>query len=92
MDASFVVHPDLKSRTGGAMMYGQGPVIIVSKPQKWNTKSNTKFEWVGAANIAIIIMLWLKLLLKKQGSKIWNNILYQYKKSTILWANTASRV
>ena len=41
VDASFAVHKDMKSHTGGVMTLGQGAVISMSTKQKLNTKSST---------------------------------------------------
>ena len=47
VDASFAVHPDMKSHSGTMMSMGQGAVILESKKQKLNTKSLTESELVG---------------------------------------------
>jgi hypothetical protein len=44
--ASFAVHPDMKSHTGGAMSMGRGPVYGTSTHQKINTTSSTEAEVV----------------------------------------------
>jgi hypothetical protein len=41
VDASFAVHPDMKSHTGGAMSVGKGVVHGNSTRQKINTTSST---------------------------------------------------
>ena len=83
VDASFGVHPDFKSHTGGTMTYGRGAPITVSKKQKLNTRSSTESELVGADDVTIMI-LWTKLFLEEQGYEISRNILYQDNKSAIL--------
>ena len=47
VDASFAVHSDFKSHTGGVMIMGKGSVITMSQKQKLNTKSSTHSELVG---------------------------------------------
>jgi hypothetical protein len=42
VDASYVVHPDMRSHTGGAMSLGRGVIYGTSKQQKLNTKSSTE--------------------------------------------------
>ena len=46
VDASFAVHPDFRSRTGGTMTFRKGAVQSLSKKQKLNTRSSTKAELV----------------------------------------------
>jgi hypothetical protein len=41
-DASYAVHPDLKSHTGGTMSLGKGATYGTSSKQKLNTKSSTE--------------------------------------------------
>ena len=48
VDASFAVHPDFKSHTGGCMTMGKGSPISVSRKQGLNTRSSTEAELVGA--------------------------------------------
>jgi hypothetical protein len=38
VDASYAVHPDMKSHTGGAMSFGRGGISCKSTKQKLNTK------------------------------------------------------
>ena len=75
--ASFAVHPDFRSQTGGTMTFRKGVV------QKLNTRSSTKAELVGADDIATQI-LWTKHFMEVQGYTIEDNILHQDIKSTIL--------
>jgi hypothetical protein len=42
VDASFEVHGDSNSHTGGAMPYGTGVPISISRKQKLNTRSSTE--------------------------------------------------
>jgi hypothetical protein len=90
VDASFAVHPDFKSHTGGVMTYGGGAVQTISRKQKLNTRSSTKAELVGADDAATLI-LWTKLFLEAQGIDIQKNILYQDNKSTILMEMNGKR-
>ena len=83
VDASFAVHPDFKSHTGGTMTFGQGAVQSLSRKQKLNTKSSTTAELVGADDASTMI-LWTKLFMEEQGYGIDKNILFQDNKSTIL--------
>jgi hypothetical protein len=49
VDASYAVHPDMKSHTGGVMSMGTGGLVCKSSKQKLNTKS-TEAELVGATD------------------------------------------
>ena len=48
-DASFAVHPDMKSHIGIAMTMGKGAIISSSRKQKLNTRSSTEAELAAAA-------------------------------------------
>jgi hypothetical protein len=86
VDASYAVHPDMKSHTGGALSLGRGVIYGTSKRQQLNTKSSTEAEVVGADDV-LPQMLWTLYFLEAQGFKINDNILYQDNKSSILLEN-----
>ena len=92
VDASFAVHPDFRSHTGGYMKFGDGIGTIqsVSRKQKLNTRSSTEAELVGADDVSQQI-LWTKLFLEEQGIKIEKNILYQDNKAAILLETNGKR-
>jgi len=50
VDASYGVHDDMCSHTGGLMSFGRGAVSSQSSKQKLNTKSSTEAELVGASD------------------------------------------
>jgi hypothetical protein len=50
VDASYAVHPDMKSHTGGIMSFGTGGFMCMSMKQKLNTKSSTEAEVVSASD------------------------------------------
>jgi hypothetical protein len=83
VDASYAVHPDMKSHTGGALSLGTGVIYGTSKGQKLNVKSSTEAEIVGTDDVMSQI-LWTLYFLEAQGYKIDDNILYQDNKSSIL--------
>jgi hypothetical protein len=83
VDASYAVHPDMKSHTGGALSLGTGIIYGTSKSQKLNVKSSTEAEIVGTDDVMPQI-LWTLYFLEAQGYKIDDNILYQDNKSSIL--------
>ena len=83
VDASYAVHPDMKSHTGGALSLGTGIIYGTSKGQKLNVKSSTEAEIVGTDDVMPQI-LWTLYFLEAQGYKIDDTILYQDNKSSIL--------
>ena len=90
IDASYGVHPDLKSHTGATMSMGQGCLYSMSKRQKLNTRSSTEAELVGV-NDAMGIVLWTRLFLEAQGYKINDNVIYQDNQSAILLKKNGKR-
>ena len=82
VDASYAVHPDFKSHTGGVMSLGRGGLICKSSKQKLNTKSSTEAELVGASDYLPNI-LWASMFLKAQGYDIVENVLEQDNQSAI---------
>ena len=58
VDASYAIHPDMRSHTGGDMSFGRGVVHTKSSKQKLNTKSSTKFKVVGISDY-IPYNIWL---------------------------------
>ena len=92
IDASFAVHPDFRSHTGGNVFFegGGGAVQTISTKQKLNTRSSTEAELVGADDGSTLI-LWTKLFLEAQGYPIDENILCQDNKSAILLEKNGKR-
>jgi Reverse transcriptase (RNA-dependent DNA polymerase) len=83
VDASFAVHPDMKSHTGGAMSLGRGTIYGTSTRQKLNTKSSTEAELVGVNDVMPQI-LWTPYFLEAQGYDVKDSIIYQDNQSSIL--------
>jgi hypothetical protein len=83
VDASFAVHPDYKSHTGGVLIMGRGPgaLQVLSKKQKLNSRSSTEAELIGVDDAMVI---WTHLFFKEQGYPLKKNILMQDNKSAIL--------
>jgi len=81
--ASFAVHRDFKSHTGGMLTLGRGALACVISKQKLNSRSLTEAE-VIAADDGMSAILWTKNFLEAQGFVIDDNILYQDNKSAIL--------
>ena len=82
VDASYAVHPDMRSHTGGVMSFGTGGVLCKSTKQKLNTKSSTEAEVVGASDY-LPNTIWTKMFLRAQGFVISHNVLEQDNESAI---------
>ena len=82
IDASYVVHPNMRSHTGATMSMGKGCSISLSTKQKINTRSSTEAEIVGV-NDAMYLGLWVRHFLEAQGYNIKDNIVYQDNRSSI---------
>jgi hypothetical protein len=77
VNASYVVHKDMKSHTEGAVSFGRGGVMCKSDKQKLNTKSSTvKAELVGASDY-LPSPIWGKKFLAGRGCVLKENIFYQ---------------
>jgi hypothetical protein len=85
VDASFAIHPDMKSHTGGVMSLGRGAVHGTSTRQKINTTSSTGAETVGIHEVLPQI-LWTRYFLEAQGYGVEESIIYQDNQSAILLA------
>ncbi|CAJ1953765.1 unnamed protein product [Cylindrotheca closterium] len=64
VDASFAVHPDFKSHTGGVMTMGGGAIQAMSKKQKLNSRSSTHAELIGVDD-AITQVLWTRMFMEE---------------------------
>jgi hypothetical protein len=82
VDASYAVHKDMKSHTGGVVSFGRGAAMSKSSKHKLNTKSSTEAELVGASDY-LPYPIWAKKFLKAQGYSLTENIFYQDNQSTI---------
>ena len=75
-DASYAVHPDMKSHTGATISYGRGVIGTKSSKQKLNTKSSTEAELVGASDY-LLYCIWYLHFLKEQGYNLEENVILQ---------------
>jgi hypothetical protein len=82
VDASYAVHPDMKSHTGGVMSFGLGGLVCKSSKQKLNTRSSTKAELVGASDY-LPHAIWAKMFLAEQGYNLDDFFLEQDNESAI---------
>ena len=85
VDASYGVHPDMKSHTGGTMTMGKGSVYSTSVRQRLNTKSSTEAELVGVDDVMPQV-LWTKYFLEAQGYRVDGTDVFQDNQSCILLA------
>jgi hypothetical protein len=82
VDASYAVHGDMKSHTGGVISFGRGAVLSKSSKQKLNTRSSTEAELVGASDY-LPSTIWTKYFLDAQGYEIKDNFYHQDNQSAI---------
>ena len=85
-DASFAVHQDMKSHTGGVMTMGSGGVVNVSRKQKMVSKSSMEAELIAGDDIANTI-IWANYFLEAQGYQNNGTVLLQDNKSCMLLHN-----
>jgi len=82
VDASYGVHSDMRSHTGGLMSFGWGAISCKSSKQNLNTKSSTEAELVGASDY-LPHTIWTRLFLLEQGYAIDENIFAQDNQSAM---------
>jgi KUP system potassium uptake protein len=90
VDASYAVHRDMKSHTGGVVSFGTGALMSKSSKQKLNTKSSTEAELVGASDY-LPHAIWAKKFLEGQGYKLKENLFYQDNQSAIRFQKNGRR-
>jgi uncharacterized protein YeaC (DUF1315 family) len=83
VDASFAVHPDMKSHTGATLSLGSGVLYSMSTRQKLNTKSSTEAELVGVDD-AMSAVTWTRNFIEAQGQIVNSNTVLQDNQSAIL--------
>jgi hypothetical protein len=66
VDASLVVHPNMRGHSGGGLSLGRSFFIVSSTKQKLNTRSSTEIEIVGA-NDFMPAICWTRYFVKAQG-------------------------
>ena len=82
VDASFVVHKDMRSHTGGFMTMVTVGAYMQSRKQKLNTKSSTEAEIFGLYDVLTQVIC-NRYFLKEQGYMIHDNVIYQDNQSAI---------
>jgi len=86
VDASYAVHPDMKSHTGAVLTLGKGAVHAASRKQKLNVISSTESELVGVSDMMPQI-IWTQYFMNAQGYDIDENIVHQDNQSSMLMEN-----
>ena len=91
VDASFAVHPDMKSHMGATRSMCRGSIYSLSTKQNINTRSSTEAELVGV-NDAMSLIIWTRNFLEDQGFSIQDNVVFQDNESAMLleWNGHAS--
>lgn len=82
IDASYAIHTDMKSHTGGSISFGTGAILSKSTKQKLNTKSSTEAELVGISEF-LPTSIWTRMFMEAQGYPLSTNTLHQDNESTI---------
>lgn len=82
IDASFAIHPDMKSHTGSVVTLGKGAIYAKSGTQRLMTKSSTEAELVALSDAANQV-LWTRNFLESQGHPQPPTLVYQDNQSTI---------
>jgi len=83
VDASFAVHPNMRSHTGVVLSFGGGAIYGSSTKQKLNTRSSTEAELVGVID-ALPQVLWTRQFLIEQGFKNTDPVIFQDNQSAML--------
>ena len=83
IDASFAVHPEMRSHTGGTFSLGRGCITSKSSKQKINSKSSTEAELIAVDDLMSAV-IWTNEFMKEQGYDVKDCLVYQDNKSAIL--------
>ena len=82
VDASFAVHPNIQSHTGGDMSMGYGIIHSRSIKQKLNTESNTELDIFGTSEY-VPFNIWIVIFYEAQGYELTRNFLFKDNESEI---------
>ena len=82
VDASYAIHVDMRSHTGGCMSFELGVLMPKFTKQKLNTKSSTEAE-AGGGSDYIPNVIYTELFLKGQGIILQSNNFNQDNQSTM---------
>ena len=90
VDASYAVHPKMKSHTGRCVSLGREMVHCRSTKQKINTKNSTEAKLIGASYY-LPFPIWAQYFLEEQGYNFDRNNLNQYNMSTMKFKKNGKR-
>jgi len=90
MNASFVVHDDMKNRTGMYTSLSAGTIHAASKKQKINTSSSTHAESGGVLD-ALPKILWCRYFMEASDYIVVDVYVYQDNQSSILLDNNGAQ-
>ena len=90
VDASYAVHPDMRSHTGSCISLGLGLVYSKSGKQTLNAKSSTEGEVIGISD-RLPQSIWAKYFLNAQEYELDKNILYEDNQSAMRIAKNGVR-
>ena len=82
IDASFAIHPHMKSHTGCVITLGKGAIYAKSGTQRLMTKSSSEAELVALSHSANQV-LWTRNFLRCQGHHQPPALIHQDNQSTI---------
>ena len=83
VDASYAIHPDRRSHTGGTIMMGKGALCAKSITQKLNSKSSTEAKVIAASNF-LSQTIWTRYFIEWQGYAVGSNDYYQDNMSAMV--------
>ena len=89
IDASFAVHPDMRSHTGCAITLGAGALYVKSIRQKLASKSSTEAELIALSD-ALGQVIWTRNFLEALGYKMEPATVYQDNMSTMAMIKNGS--
>ena len=90
VDASFGVHPNLRSHTGAMLSFGKGSPYALSCKQKLNTHSYNEAELVGL-NDAMSLILWTGRFMEAQGYMIRDYVILEDNQNMMLLAHNGQQ-
>eukprot|EP01040_Poterioochromonas_malhamensis_P008527 gene8527-9228_t len=82
IDASYAVHPDMKSHSGLVATLGKGGIFAKSSKQKLVAKSSTEAELIAIAD-GLDNVMWMRRFMREQGIEVKPVIVHQDNESTI---------
>ena len=85
-DASFAVHQNMRSHTGGMLTLGAGGIVNVSRKQKMVSKSSMEAEFIATDDL-LNPVIWTNYFLEAQGYESKDTVVLHDNKSCMLLHN-----